>query len=96
MSDRAEYIKGLRALADILEANADLPLPFDGDHCPIEFIEVGEAARLGAAVFARVMPAGTREVLTGTHFYVEAEVHGLHLRWVGPRDETPSAAVSRG
>lgn len=93
-TDRDAYIRGLRALADILEANAELPLPFDGDISPIEFVSLGEAARLGAAVFARVMPGEVREVLTGTHFYVEAEVHGLHLRWVGPRDETPAAVTT--
>lgn len=30
-TQRADYIQGLRKLADLLEANPGLPLPYDGD-----------------------------------------------------------------
>jgi hypothetical protein len=42
-SERAAYIKGLRALADVLEQTDDLPLPFDGHLDPITFHFLGTA-----------------------------------------------------
>lgn len=46
---RAEYVKGLRALADILDAHPELPLPYDGNSTALDWIEV--AADDGAGQF---------------------------------------------
>jgi hypothetical protein len=86
MSARAGYTKGLRALADLLDANPDLPLPYDGNGTELNFIEGNdEADRRGAAVFARVMPGTVRKVPRDDYFDLFAEVHGLKLQWIARR-----------
>jgi hypothetical protein len=86
---RAEYTKGLRALADILDANPDLPLPYDGTGSALDWIELGEEARRGAAVFARVMPGTVDKSVSDTagQFYLDFTLHGLRLRWITTRAE---------
>jgi hypothetical protein len=40
MSDRAEYVAGLRILADLLEQHDDLSLPYPGTGTPLAFMVV--------------------------------------------------------
>lgn len=87
--DRAEYIAGLRALADLLAAHPELPLPYNGSspYSSLAFIEIGDEARRGAAVFARVMPGPIEKSSTDTQVYLTTELYGLRLRWVAERSE---------
>ncbi|MEU8271589.1 hypothetical protein AB0B89_31065 [Sphaerisporangium sp. NPDC049002] len=94
MSDRAEYIKGLRALADILENHPDLPLPYDGRGGAIDFIELGEEDRRGAAVFARVMPGTVRKEPRDTYLDLVADVHGVKVKWIAMRSNVCERVVT--
>jgi len=86
MSYRDEYIKGLRGLADLLEANPELPLPYDGHGAELNFIEGNdEEDRRGAAVFARVMPGTVRKTPRDDYFDFNAEIHGLRVQWISRR-----------
>ncbi|MFD9950856.1 hypothetical protein ACFWYW_19740 [Nonomuraea sp. NPDC059023] len=86
---RAAYTAGLRALADILDANPDLPLPYAGTDSTLNWIELGDEARRGAAVFARLMPGAVEKSVSETagQFYLEFTLHGLNLRWIATREE---------
>ncbi|MFD9949996.1 hypothetical protein ACFWYW_28440 [Nonomuraea sp. NPDC059023] len=87
-AERAAYTAGLRALADILDANPDLPLPYDGDGKPLSFIEgIAAESRRGAAVFARVMPGPVEKSGTDSQFYLKAKLHGLRVKWIATREE---------
>ncbi|MEV0968475.1 hypothetical protein [Microtetraspora glauca] len=95
MSDRAEYIKGLRALADILEAHPELPLPYEGDDASLNFIEGNaEEERRGAAVFARVMPGTVRKEPRGEYFDLFAEIHGVRVQWIARRENVCERVVT--
>ena len=55
MNDRAEYITGLRMLADLLERHDDLPLPYQGRETPLTFYFLN-ATREAFAAAARILP----------------------------------------
>jgi hypothetical protein len=56
---RAEYVAGLRALADLLEANTDVPVPtYGADRWqPIRWVITGESAAEQKAAIAAVVRA---------------------------------------
>lgn len=87
LDPRAEYTKGLRALANILDAHPELPLPYDGNGTELNWIELGDEARRGAAVFARVMPGTVAKSVSDTagQFYLTFKLHGLSLKWIATR-----------
>lgn len=63
MTDREAYIAGLRKLADLLEANDDLQVPYTGSSGPINVIPLGEEAqRQQIAAWARLLTGATTEV----------------------------------
>ncbi|WP_433520063.1 hypothetical protein ACQP2T_63725 (plasmid) [Nonomuraea sp. CA-143628] len=95
-SRRAGYTKGLRALADILDAHPELPLPYHGDVAELDWIEVDENARRHAAVFARVMPGTVaKSVSDGAgQFYLKFKLHGLSLRVISTRAQMCERVVT--
>jgi hypothetical protein len=87
---RAEYAKGLRALADLLDAHPDLPLPYTGTGLSaLNWIEVSADVQRSAAVFARVMPGTVEKSVSDNagQFYLDFTLHGLSLRWIASRAE---------
>jgi hypothetical protein len=84
---RAAYTTGLRALADILDAHPELPLPYDGTSSALDWIEVGVDARRSAAAFARVMPGTVAKSVSDVagQFYLTFQLHGLSLRVISTR-----------
>lgn len=97
---RAAYVRGLRALAGILEASPEVPLPFDGRIEPVSFtfhFLVGEdpAAAMASASAAIGCPSwdtATRDYTdTGGSAYADllGSLDGLRVRLTAYRDGTP-------
>lgn len=96
LDPRAAYTAGLRALADILDAHPELPLPYDGTGSALDWIEVGDDARRHAAVFARVMPGTVAKSVSDTagQFYLTFQLHGLGLRVISTRAQMCERVVT--
>lgn len=85
---RAAYVKGLRALADILEAHPELELPYSGSKdSPLSFIPYGSANRTQAGLFARLIPGTVAKQPRGEAVDLIGSVHGLHVCLIATRDE---------
>jgi len=87
-TDRAGYIAGLRALADVLERHADLPLPSYGtaDYNPIYLAFFGADAREELAAAARVMPCRLDKDATEKWFNLDGWLRGLRIQLTAKRD----------
>lgn len=80
MTARAEYIAGLRAIADALEADENLPLPFEGNTSSgTVFCETREEI----AAWSRVMTGEKRKHIDEDSrlygFKLNGQVHGYTL-----------------
>lgn len=95
-TQRAAYTKGLRALADILDARPDLPLPYDGNSTAIDWIEVDDNARGVAAAFVRAMPGRVDKSVSDAagQFYLTFRLHGLRLRLISTRTQMCERVVT--
>lgn len=86
LDPRAEYIAGLRALADLLEEHGDWPLPTDGSSSPFDWWVWDHNAGDSRSVFAAIVRAlpGTKTKTVGegyaaTWFTVTAQLRGLTI-----------------
>lgn len=91
MTDRADYIAGLRALADILEAHDDVPLPYEGNSTAMSFHFLSAKDPKGdLARMARIFPGPFQKEVAdhGTHAYFDliGNVAGLKVRFCAYRD----------
>ena len=94
---RAEYTKGLRALADLLDANPDLDLPWEGSHPQYGTLSVITLADEGAAqiaAWAKALPGTKKKEVRDTHFYLKGSLHGLHMRVIANRDQVCRRVVT--
>jgi hypothetical protein len=76
---RADYIAGLRLLADALEADPSLPLPTDYSDGGLSF-QLRD--RKGMAAWVRLLAVGAKESLTADHGYgpnynIDGRIAGL-------------------
>lgn len=87
---RAEYIAGLRALADALEAHPELELPYNGrdagGSCINVIPEFGRQ-REQLAAWARVLPGHKDKTPRDDYFDLTGAFHGLHIKVICKRDE---------
>jgi len=85
--ERAEYIAGLRALADALEAHPTVPLPIHGQPWnPLGWNLLGdEAQRETAAGIIREL-GGTWDKSATVYFYAQSAMRGLHLQIAADRE----------
>jgi hypothetical protein len=96
---RDGYIKGLRALADILEANESLPLPYQGSMIAMTFHYLGgEDARRDMATAVRVIPCSwtkrARQYDDGPAYLdLTGELHGLKVELTAYRDDVCERVV---
>lgn len=94
-NDRSEYIAGLRALADALESNLDLVLPFEGG--PNSDLCVFTTTKEEVQDWARVMPGRKDKNVddndTYYGFQLTGMIRGLHLRIYANRNEVCTARV---
>ena len=96
-SQRAAYIKGLRALADTLEQHDELPLPArDGGRITWSFLGDSDA-REQMAVAARAIPCNWRKDMWGQekhYFDLNGELHGLPITLGAYRDDVCERIVT--
>lgn len=84
---RAEYIAGLRALADLLEQNEILPLPYEGTSSELTFFTY---EREQAQAFARLLPGKVDKEVTDSNsfgFELHGAIHGLRVLVYADREK---------
>ena len=83
-TDRTEYTQGLRALADLLDHNPDLPLPYHGSdaHHRLNWIEYDKTS---AARFAQLIPGTVTKTARGDCIDLEGQIAGLHVLFIASR-----------
>jgi hypothetical protein len=99
---RAAYIKGMRALMDTLEANPDVPLPWQGtSSSPMTFHYLtGENPRRDMALAARAIPCkwakSEQESQDGRLAWLNLDglLHGLHIQLDAYRDAVCERVVT--
>ena len=94
--DREGYIKGLRALADVLEQHPEVPLPYDGTCSAISFnsflCSASPRAELASAASAFAGVAWKERNEPGLeYFYLLGSLHGLNLGMARFRDDEDRA-----
>lgn len=94
---RAAYTAGLRALADILDAHPDLPLPWQGGPymaMTFHFLHAQDPrAELAAARRALGIPMGKEPDENG-YFNMDGTLHGLHVKLVAFRKDVCERVVT--
>jgi hypothetical protein len=94
---RAEYIAGLRMLADLLDANPHLGLPFDGRTLPMSvYITREDEQREKLAEWARALPGQktkSEEGTGGVFLALTAQLRGVSLRVLANREEVCERVV---
>jgi hypothetical protein len=96
---RADFIKGMRALMDILEANPDLPLPYQGATTAMTFHYLGgEDARRDLASAARLIPCSwtkhAKEYDDGPAYLdLAGKLHGVKIELTAYRDDVCERVV---
>jgi hypothetical protein len=99
LDKRAEYIKGLRALADVLENNPDLNLPFSGQKASSLNVipHSGDEQREQLAAWVKVLP-GRRDKsqygADGKLFGLVGALHGIHIEVLCDRNEVCEKVVT--
>lgn len=98
---RSAYTAGLRALADILEANPNVRLPYEGTMSALSWgvygTHVPEGAEIPVALadLARVLIPGIRtKTIDDTYYRLEGNLHGLKVEVWGFRDAVCTRRVT--
>lgn len=88
---RAEYIAGLRQLADLLAAHPELMTP----HGALQVIPLGEQqSREQLAVWARALPGKKEKQINDTFANLVGTLRGLQVKVVAYRDEVCERVVT--
>jgi len=92
-TDRAGYIAGIRTLADALEANEELPLPYHGAD---QTLSVFVQTKAEAVAYARLMGKAEKSYDDGAHygFRLTGKLDGLSLLVYAPRQEVCTRVVT--
>jgi hypothetical protein len=97
MSDeRRDYTEGLRQLADILDANPDLPLPYYGSKSS-ELLWIArrdEDHRAVARIFARAIPGTIAKNPRDTAIDLVGQIAGLYVQLIVDRDQVCERIVT--
>jgi hypothetical protein len=95
---RGGYTAGLRALADLLDAHPEVPLPYDGTLGRISIhhlypIDPKRTVREEFQATLRALPGRKDKDPDSTYFNVEVELHGLSLVVTAFREEVCERVV---
>lgn len=103
MTDRTDYIKGLRALADLLEGTPELPLPTEREITwaahTLQIFE-GREPRDTVADLARLLPGRlakndpAKSEYNSKYFELNGTLHGLDLRVWAVREDVCRKVVT--
>ena len=96
---RAEYIKGMRALADALERNTNLPLPYQGSDSAMTMMFLsGDNPRSEMAAAARALPCNWDkkpwESDSATYFDLTGKLDGLRMTLTAFRKDVCERVVT--
>ena len=80
---RTAYTKGLRLLADLLDNNPDLPLPYHGSTVGLNWIEFD---RDSAAAFARLIPGTVTKTPRDDAIDLKGQIAGLKVQFIASRE----------
>lgn len=90
LHDWAEYIAGLRLMADVLEAHPEIILPWPGQspYMNFEFYVTGERdEKATTAAIIRALGGHWSKDASDAFFTTQTQVRGLHVRVVATRDQ---------
>jgi len=90
---RADYIEGLRVLADLLDAHPGLPLPYHASSAELIWIEtyrVKESARL----FARLIPGTVTKTPRGDSIDLTGRIAGLNVLFIASRADVCERVIT--
>lgn len=91
---RAEYIAGLRALADALEQHPELMLPYTGRlSSPMNVIPLGDEQRPQLTAWARALPGKREKQERDQYLDLIGAFHGLGIKVICDRDEVCERVV---
>lgn len=93
---RADYIAGLRKIADALEAHDDLVLPYPGSSEYASSFSVFTDTKAEAAAWALVLDGRAEKNVTedGNYgFQLKGRVHGVHVLVYAKREEVCTRRV---
>jgi len=93
---RADYIAGLRALADLLDKHEELPLPYHGRNSDLLWIESGTDTLPVAQTFARTIPGSIDKRIREQDgaFDLLGQIHGLRVAMILNRDAVCTRVVT--
>ena len=94
-TDRTAYTQGLRALADALDSDPDLPLPSPGSICHYP-LSIFAETKAEVAAYARLMGKAEKSVSEDCNygFALKGAFHGLHLTVFAQREEVCERIVT--
>jgi hypothetical protein len=93
-TDRAGYITGLRALADLLEQHDELPVPYDVTAQWICASRSKEEQRAIAQTFTRVMPGTIRKGVRDDAFALDGKIGPVNFGLIVSRDAVCQRVVT--
>lgn len=95
MTARAEYIEGLRGLANALEDDPDLPLPFDGTITSnlTVFAQTKDELQAWISALPGTKTKDVNETSEHYGFKLRGSIAGLHILVHAPRDEVCTRRV---
>jgi hypothetical protein len=94
MTDRAEYIKGLRALADILERSPEVPLPYQGHTTAMTlYFFNSEDPRKAMATARRALGIELTKDVWGNYFDLAGALHGVQIKLTAYRADVCERVV---
>ena len=97
---RAAYIDGLRQLADVLEAHAELPLPYEGSRTAMTFFFLfSEDPRAAMAAAVRALPCNLVKNFSGyddgpSYLDLSGQLGGLKIELTARRDDVCTRRVT--
>lgn len=92
---RADYVAGLRALAEVLEQHPEVPLPYNPTQGVISFhFLFGENPRADMAATVRALPCRLDKDPRGDDYFdLIGRLHGLNVRLVAFRQDVCTRVV---
>jgi hypothetical protein len=92
-ADRSEYVSALRTLADIIEANDELPVPYGIDAQWIDCALSAEDQRRVAQLFVRAIPGTVTKSVRDTAFDINGHVGPISVGMILSRDAVCTRVV---
>lgn len=87
MTDHHAYTAGLRALADLLDQNPEVPLPVYGSILDmLVIVQTSDPAALLAKV-ARLIPGTLTKDADDNYFRLRGQLHGLSITFAADREK---------